>query len=70
MDGCQFSEVKCTNEKCQEKVLRHQLEDHTAKHCPYRLIRCPHCELSISLNDEVSGCTQISDLSVNKYCYY
>ena len=51
-------------------MLRYQLEDHTAKHCPYRLIKCTHCELSISLNDgEISGSTRLSDLSVNKCGY-
>jgi TNF receptor-associated factor 3 len=51
MENCQFAEIECTNEKCREKVLRYALEDH-AKHCPYGLIRCPHCEQDILLKDE------------------
>jgi DNA-directed RNA polymerase subunit RPC12/RpoP len=54
MENCQFAEIECTNEKCREKVLRYALEDH-AKHCPYGLIRCPHCEQDILLKDEEVG---------------
>ena len=41
-NGCQFEEVKCSNE-CGETMQRQYLIDHIEGKCPRREIHCKHC---------------------------
>uniref|UniRef100_A0A1X7UXH8 RING-type domain-containing protein n=1 Tax=Amphimedon queenslandica TaxID=400682 RepID=A0A1X7UXH8_AMPQE len=41
--GCQFEEVKCRYEKCQERKQRRYLKDHEDKECPHRPFQCQYC---------------------------
>lgn len=43
MESCRFRFVSCTNEKCQLKVRRKDLEMHLAFACQWRIINCEHC---------------------------
>ena len=40
---CQYEEVKCRYEKCQERKQRRYLEDHEDEECPQRPFECQYC---------------------------
>ncbi|XP_011408283.1 PREDICTED: TNF receptor-associated factor 3-like [Amphimedon queenslandica] len=59
---CQYEEVKCRYEKCQERKQRRYLEDHEDRECPYRPFQCQYCReegtfLSIT-KDHYEECRQ------------
>ena len=41
-DGCQFEEVKCSNE-CGEMIQRQYLTSHVETECPRRKVNCQYC---------------------------
>ena len=41
-DGCQFEEVKCSNE-CGRMIKRLHLESHVEMGCPHRDVQCEYC---------------------------
>ena len=41
---CQYEEVKCRYQECQERKQRRFLEDHEDKECPQRPFECQYCE--------------------------
>ncbi len=43
LEKCLFVEEKCC-EKCGEKILRKELEDHQQNKCPNRQVNCRHCQ--------------------------
>ena len=44
-DGCQFEDVKCSNE-CGKMLQRQYLTSHVETECPRRKVDCQHCHLS------------------------
>ncbi|XP_072504013.1 TNF receptor-associated factor 5 isoform X2 [Notamacropus eugenii] len=44
---CLFQSVQCSNECCQERVLRKDLKDHLGFHCQFREEMCPYCKKDI-----------------------
>ena len=40
---CQFKMVDCTNENCDEKVMRRDLDHHVTRECQWRSVPCPYC---------------------------
>ena len=40
---CQYEEVKCRYEKCEERKQRQDLNHHEAKECPQRPFKCQYC---------------------------
>ncbi|XP_065901673.1 TNF receptor-associated factor 4-like [Dysidea avara] len=43
-DGCQFEDVKCSNE-CGEMLQRQYLTSHVETQCPHRIVRCKLCHI-------------------------
>ena len=43
---CQFKLVDCTNESCDEKVTRRDLDRHVTSECQWRIVHCPYCRES------------------------
>ena len=41
-DGCQFEEVKCSNE-CGKMIQRQYLTSHVETECPHRKVNCQYC---------------------------
>ena len=41
-DGCQFEEVKCSNE-CEKMIERRYLTGHIEIECPHRKVKCQYC---------------------------
>ena len=41
-DGCQFEEVKCSNE-CDKMIERRYLTSHVEIECPWRKVNCQYC---------------------------
>ena len=35
--------ISCSNENCEMKVLRKDLEEHSTKKCQWRTVDCDHC---------------------------
>ncbi|XP_074078701.1 TNF receptor-associated factor 5 [Macrotis lagotis] len=44
---CLFQSVQCSNECCQERVLRKDLKDHLDLYCQFREETCPYCQKEI-----------------------
>jgi len=44
-DGCQFEDVKCSNE-CGKMLQRRYLTSHVETECPGRIIKCELCQIS------------------------
>lgn len=63
LESCQFSEVRCLNAKCQEKLTRYQIEEHTAYQCAYRLVECPYCDSQVTVFDQEVG--KLNDQSLD-----
>ena len=42
---CDYQEVKCKHENCQQQYQRHNLSQHETEVCPYRPYECEHCLL-------------------------
>ena len=42
---CQYEEVKCRYEKCEERKQRQNLDHHEAKECLQRPFKCQYCKL-------------------------
>ena len=56
---CQYEEVKCRYEKCQERKQRRYLKDHEDNECPQRPFQCQYCRrkgtfLSITKDHQVN----------------
>uniref|UniRef100_A0A1X7TRD7 TRAF-type domain-containing protein n=1 Tax=Amphimedon queenslandica TaxID=400682 RepID=A0A1X7TRD7_AMPQE len=67
---CQYDEVKCRYEKCQERKQRRYLKDHEDRECPYRPFQCQYCGeegtfLSIT-KDHYEECRQYPVTCPNK----
>ena len=67
---CQYEEVKCQYEKCQERKQRRYLGDHEDKECPQRPFQCQYCGeegtfLSIT-KDHYEECSQYPVTCPNK----
>ncbi len=43
LEKCFFVEVTCTK-KCEERMLRKELQDHEDNKCPNRLVQCQYCK--------------------------
>ncbi|XP_065900848.1 TNF receptor-associated factor 4-like [Dysidea avara] len=44
-DGCQFEDVKCSNE-CGKELQRQYLTSHVETECPYRKVDCQYCHIT------------------------
>ena len=67
---CQYEEVKCRYEKCQERKQRRYLKYHEDKECPQRPFQCQYCRrngtfLSIT-KDHYKECSQYPVTCPNK----
>ena len=67
---CQYEEVKCRYEKCQERKQRRYLKYHEDKECPQRPFQCQYCRrkgtfLSIT-KDHYEECSQYPVTCPNK----
>ena len=67
---CQYEEVKCRYEKCQERKQRRYLKEHEDKECPQRPFQCQYCRskgtfLSITKN-HYEECSQYPVTCPNK----
>ena len=67
---CQYEEVKCRYEKCQERRQRRYVRDHENQECPQRLVLCQYCSskgtfLSIT-KDHYEECRQYPVTCPNK----
>ena len=67
---CQYEEVKCRYEKCQERKQRRYLKYHEDKECPHRPFQCQYCRskgtfLSIT-KDHYEECSQYPVTCPNK----
>ncbi|XP_065901691.1 TNF receptor-associated factor 4-like [Dysidea avara] len=58
-DGCQFEDVKCSNE-CGEMVQRQYLTRHVETNCPCRKVDCQYCH--------ITGEHQFIEGDHNEYC--
>ena len=67
LESCEFAEVICANKKCQEKVLRHQLDRHTSK-CVYRPVNCSYCNSQVALIDQEVRERNVNDLIFSVNC--
>ncbi|XP_062518992.1 TNF receptor-associated factor 6-like [Corticium candelabrum] len=43
---CQYVDVACVN-GCEQLVMRKDMDDHMANHCPEGMISCTHCDLNM-----------------------
>ncbi|CAH3026912.1 unnamed protein product, partial [Porites evermanni] len=41
--SCNFKLISCSNENCEMKVSRKDLEEHATKKCQWRTVDCDHC---------------------------
>lgn len=54
--SCNFLLISCSNENCEMKVSRKDLEEHATKKCQWRTVHCDHChELYPECQMEVSN---------------
>ncbi|XP_038617396.1 TNF receptor-associated factor 5 [Tachyglossus aculeatus] len=44
LQQCLFQPVQCSNENCQEEVLRKDMKDHLGCHCKFREEKCQYCQ--------------------------
>ena len=44
-DGCQFEDVKCSND-CGKELQRQYLTSHVETECPYRKVDCQYCHIT------------------------
>ncbi|CAM4538769.1 TNF receptor-associated factor 5 isoform X1 [Caretta caretta] len=60
LQQCLFESVQCTNDECQDQILRKDLKDHLSLHCKFREEICQYCNqyvVSIHLkNHEKNEC--------------
>ena len=61
LEKCFFVEVTCTK-KCEERMLRKELQDHEDNKCPNRLVQCQYCKTEgmhkeIIANSHLDKCT-------------
>ena len=45
LNCCQYQSVECENNNCGTIVQRQHLTSHMEKECPYRDVKCEHCDL-------------------------
>uniref|UniRef100_A0A5F8GCF3 TNF receptor-associated factor n=1 Tax=Monodelphis domestica TaxID=13616 RepID=A0A5F8GCF3_MONDO len=48
---CLFQSVQCSNECCQERILRKDLKNHLELHCQFREEMCPFCNKDVVIID-------------------
>ena len=48
--NCNYQFVECSNEGCDEVILRRHLDDHLRNKCPERMYNCPSLALVAALN--------------------
>ncbi|XP_078012455.1 TNF receptor-associated factor 5 isoform X3 [Phascolarctos cinereus] len=61
---CLFQPVQCSNECCQERVLRKDLKDHLGLHCQFREETCPYCKkdivvISLQVDEHITVCPEV-----------
>ncbi len=57
-DDCLFVEVPCTN-GCGVSILKKELQNHTAKQCPKKIVACQYCDglyEDIKIRDHMDKC--------------
>ena len=48
---CDFQEIICPNNGCNQKLVKKNLENHVLDECQYSLVKCHYCEYQFNKNE-------------------
>lgn len=52
--NCEFQEIICPNNGCNQKLIKKNLENHVLNECQYALVKCQFCDYQFNKNDIIN----------------
>ena len=63
--NCEFQEIICPNNGCNQKLIKKNLENHVLNECQYALVKCQFCDYQFNKNDIINhekSCSIVNNL--------